>query len=136
MARQPKELDQVNIKVGRRLRLKRELAGLSQAILGQAIGVSRIKIGQYESGQSAIPASHLFKLSQYFKIDVCYFFSVEEQPTPVSDLEEIDPMLNKLSISLLRDFNALDNPEVRRTFAAVMERISQLNQQGKQSPRG
>ncbi|SCA57174.1 putative Transcriptional regulator, XRE family [Candidatus Terasakiella magnetica] len=126
MASQLKELDPVNITVGKRLRLKRELAGLSQSALGNVINVSRIKIGHYESGQSAIPASKLYELSKYFNVDLCFFFSGDDVNSPLGELEKLDPIFNKVSISLLKDYNALDNPEVRRTFAAVIERAAEL----------
>ena len=126
MAPTHKQKDPINITVGRRLRLKRELAGLSQSALGEVFGISRIKIGQYESGQSAIPASTLLKLSQFLNTDINFFFQSETGDSTLSEFISLDPVLNKESISLLRDFDTLDSPEVRKKFAAVMERTAEL----------
>lgn len=118
----------VNVMVGRRLRLKREMAGLSQAKLGLKIGVTRLKIGQYEAGQTPVPASILYRLARLFEVDIRYFFCADEQAPALGDLDEIDPILNKLSISLLRDLDALDDSDVRKSLAAVMERVAILRQ--------
>jgi len=128
MSQDPHDPSSVNAIVGRRLRLKREITGLSQAKLGQRVGVSRLKIGQYESGQTPVPASILYKLSQLFEVDIRYFFCADEQAPALGDLDDIDPILNKLSISLLRDLDALDDTEVRKSLAAVMERVAILRQ--------
>ncbi len=126
MSHDLQEPNPINLGIGRRLRLKREITGLTQSALGQKIDVSRIKIGQYESGQIAIPASKLFLLAQVFNVNVDYFFKTDDQGTPLAELEDIDPLLNKLSISLLKDFQQLDQPEVRQSLAAVMERAAEL----------
>jgi|GEM_PF-2109952 len=126
MSEDPQGPNPINRGIGRRLRLKREIAGLTQSALGQKIDVSRIKIGQYESGQIAIPASKLFLLAQFFNINVNYFFKAGDQTPALAEFEDIDPLLNKLSISLLKDFQQLDQPQVRQSLAAVMERAAEL----------
>jgi len=128
MARLPKLVDPINIIVGRRLRLKRELLGMSQSALGEKINVSRIKIGQFESGYTALPAPTLYKLSQFLKVDTCFFFNETNEvkhhiSTP---FKELDPLLNRETVSLLKDFSAMDDTDVRKKFAAVMERASEL----------
>ncbi|GGF72997.1 transcriptional regulator [Terasakiella brassicae] len=126
MSQDPQGPNPINLGIGRRLRLKREIAGLTQSALGQKIDVSRIKIGQYESGQIPIPASKLFLLAQVFNVNVNYFFKADDQTPALAEFEDIDPLLNKLSISLLKDFEQLDQPEVRQSLAAVMERAAEL----------
>jgi len=131
MTRQAKPVDPINHIVGRRLRLKREFLGINQTVLGEEIGVSRIKIGQFESGNSPVPASTLYKLAQYFKVDVSFFFKEEEEEVhnttkTVISLQELDPLLNRESISLLKNFGAMNDTDVRKKFAAVMERASEL----------
>lgn len=126
MAQLPKPLDPINITVGRRLRLKREILGISQSALGEVIKVSRIKIGQFESGAKSIPASTLYKLSQFFKIDITFFFDNPSENSALNDLSEIDPILNRESVSLLKDYDAINNPEVQKKFAAIMERTAEL----------
>lgn len=127
MERLSKPVDPINLTVGGRLRLKRGLLGMSQTDLGKAVGVSRIKIGQFEAGHSAIPASTLYKLSRVLKIDLKYFFEDDLQENQENtDLKDLGPLLNREAISLLKDFGAINNMDVRKKLAAVMERASEL----------
>ena len=126
MGHAAKPVDSINQTVGYRIRLKRKLLGLSQSSLGEKIGVSRIKIGKFESGVSEVPASILFRLSRTFKVNPCYFFGDDQTDSQLSALSDLDPALSKEAIALIKDFRALDNPEVQKSFAAVLERAAEL----------
>jgi transcriptional regulator with XRE-family HTH domain len=128
MTRQVKQSDSVNKFVGRRLRFKRELLSLSQSDLGKNIGVSRIKIGQFESGSSAIPASTLYKLAQFMEVDVRYFFEENDNNTLNENIPYMDTdlLLNRDTVSLVKNFNAVQDQEVRKKVVAVMERTAML----------
>ncbi|MDV7340459.1 helix-turn-helix transcriptional regulator [Terasakiella sp. A23] len=126
MQRQSKIVDPIDQFVGQRLRLKRELEGYSQIRLGEMLGVSRIKIGQFESGAKSIPAGILFQLTEIFQVNVAFFFNkngLQESEDPKTSYE---PLLNKESINLLKHFDALKNPDVRQAFVLMMERSAQL----------
>ena len=124
MVQTSQSIDPIDLLAGKQLRLKRELMGLSQTALGEKIGVSRIKIGQYESGQRSIPASQLFQLSQVFKVNIAFFFNPD--PHSVKQNPPYEPILNKEVINLIRDFQNLDNPDVRKAFASIMERTVEI----------
>jgi len=126
MVRSPEPVDPINMNVGGRLRLKRVLKGMSQSTLGQTIGVSRIKIGQFESGQSGIPAATLYKLAHHLDIEVSFFFSDLNDGCEENDQKSLEEMLSPEAISLLRDFDTLENPIVKKKLAAVLERITEL----------
>ncbi|MGB8842213.1 MAG: helix-turn-helix transcriptional regulator [Aliidongia sp.] len=74
--RRPK-LDQPNpidAHVGRRVRLRRILLGLSQERLGAAIGLTFQQIQKYERGTNRIGASRLWELSTVLGVPVQFFF--------------------------------------------------------------
>lgn len=108
---------------GERLKLRRVLMGLSQHQLGERVGVSRIKIGQFERGKRSIPASLIYKFSDILKTDIGFFF---QQDTTLGH-PAVSDALSREALSLMRDYGALDNPEVRTAFARMMERVAQLN---------
>ncbi len=127
MVRSTKTVDPISQVVGRRIRLKRELMGLSQTELGKKIGASRIKIGKFEAGTSEIPASTLFKLSKLFNVDTCYFFEDGELKQAFKDLAEIDPALNEESIALIKDFSSIENhPDLQKGIVDILCRAAQL----------
>lgn len=123
MDKKPTNTNPIDQTAGERLKLRRTLMGYSQQQLGEAVGVSRIKIGHFETGKSSIPASLLYKFSDVLKIDIAFFFQ-DDTAAPSGCTHDI---LNQQALSLMRDYRALDNPEVRTAFARMMERAAQLN---------
>jgi transcriptional regulator with XRE-family HTH domain len=72
--------DPVDIHVGARLRLRRNLVGMSQEQLGKASGLTFQQIQKYERGANRMGASRLYQLARLLDVQVSYFF--EELPVP------------------------------------------------------
>lgn len=66
--------DPVDIHVGARLRLRRNLLGLSQEQLGKAGGLTFQQIQKYERGTNRMGASRLFQFAKLLDVPVSYFF--------------------------------------------------------------
>lgn len=64
----------VDIHVGKRLRLRRTILGLSQEAIGNAIGVTFQQVQKYERGVNRMGSSRLFEFSKILSIPVSYFF--------------------------------------------------------------
>ncbi|MDD5586860.1 MAG: helix-turn-helix domain-containing protein [Alphaproteobacteria bacterium] len=71
--------DPVDVHVGARLRLRRNLSGLSQEQLGKASGLTFQQIQKYERGVNRMGASRLFQLARLLDVPVAYFF--EDMPS-------------------------------------------------------
>src|SRR3954463_1559771 len=54
----------IDVRVGARLRLRRNMLGLSQEKLGEAIGLTFQQVQKYERGANRIGASRLHELSR------------------------------------------------------------------------
>ncbi|MGB8622807.1 MAG: helix-turn-helix transcriptional regulator [Paracoccaceae bacterium] len=68
----------VDIHVGKRIRHKRWLAGLTQSELAEKLGVRFQQVQKYESGQNRISASRLFMCAQALNVPVsCFFEGIE-----------------------------------------------------------
>jgi len=65
----------VDIVVGRRLRVRRRLLGLSQQALGAACGVTFQQIHKYESAVCRLSANMLWKIACAMDVEMSYFFS-------------------------------------------------------------
>jgi len=65
---------QVMRTVGKRLRSRRRLLGLSQMKLAETCGVTFQQIQKYETGAVAISASRLWKLAAALGVSIGYFF--------------------------------------------------------------
>ncbi len=74
--------DPIDIHVGSRLRMRRNLVGLSQEQLGKALGLTFQQIQKYERGINRMGSSRLFQIAKTLSVPVAYFF--EEIPTASS----------------------------------------------------
>ena len=64
----------IDIHVGSRVRLRRNMLGLSQEKLGDAIGLTFQQVQKYERGANRIGASRLHELSRVLDVPVSFFF--------------------------------------------------------------
>lgn len=60
--------------IGHRIKSLRRSAGLSQANLGNALGVTFQQVQKYESGRSKIAAEKLHRIAQALGVDINYFY--------------------------------------------------------------
>jgi transcriptional regulator with XRE-family HTH domain len=64
----------VDVYVGRKLRMRRTILGMSQSELGDAIGISFQQVQKYERGANRISASKLWDFSRALDVTPAYFF--------------------------------------------------------------
>lgn len=64
----------VDVYVGRKLRMRRTILGMSQSDLGDSIGISFQQVQKYERGSNRISASKLWDFSRALKVTPSYFF--------------------------------------------------------------
>ena len=85
----------VDAHVGRRLRERRLLLGLSQEALGAMLGVSFQQVQKYETGANRVSASRLYRLTQVLGVSIAWFFEglavggakTGETPEPLPQLD-------------------------------------------------
>src|SRR5215475_4924042 len=73
----PRKPDNVDVEVGRRVRVERIALGLSQAELGRRTGVTYQQIQHYESGGHRISLGRLARISRIFGVHVTYLLGVD-----------------------------------------------------------
>lgn len=64
----------IDVHLGRRLRRRRRLLGLTQQQLGEQVGVRFQQIQKYECGANRLSAARLWELAEALKIPVGYFY--------------------------------------------------------------
>ena len=65
--------------VGKRLRLRRTMMGLSQEAVAKAVGITFQQVQKYEKGANAMNSNRLFEFAQFMRVPVAYFFEGLEQ---------------------------------------------------------
>lgn len=82
--------DPIDLHVGRRLRQRRTLLGMSQERLAELLGVTFQQVQKYERGANRIGASRLYLLGQALDVPVGWFFEAAPGPAPAPGLAEAE----------------------------------------------
>src|SRR5436309_733867 len=64
----------VDAHVGKRLRLRRTMLGLSQEAIARPVGITFQQVQKYEKGSNAMNASRLDEFAKVMQVPVAYFF--------------------------------------------------------------
>ena len=102
-------MDLIDIHLGRRLRRRRRILGLTQQQLAGACGVRFQQIQKYECGANRVSAARLWRIASALEVPVNYFFEglsddVVVAPGPTRDE----------SADLVRTYHALGERPRRR----------------------
>ena len=126
----------VDIHVGKRIRLRRTLLGLSQEQLGAALNITFQQVQKYERGANRVSASRLWDISQIIDVPIGYFFedmsddTMRSSPRRVSTGEEHiaddakDPMARRETLELVRTYYSIAEPHVRRRISDMVKAIA------------
>ncbi|HEX4179485.1 MAG TPA: helix-turn-helix transcriptional regulator [Caulobacteraceae bacterium] len=107
----------IDLLLGRRLRNRRRLLGLTQSQLALKVGVRFQQIQKYESGANRISAARLWRFCQALEVPVAYFFEGLAAPATMASEPWDDgfDLLNRPeSIDLIRVFHQLEERPRRR----------------------
>lgn len=64
----------VDVHVGRRVRVRRKLVGLTQAGLGARLGLTFQQVQKYERGTNRVSASKLYETATALDVSIGFFF--------------------------------------------------------------
>ena len=105
----------VDVHVGRRVRERRLSLGMSQAKLGEYLGLTFQQIQKYEKGKNRISASKLWALSHFFKVPVEWFF----EGLGETSQKQNDVMARLEARQLARYYLACPQPTKKRLLALI-----------------
>lgn len=125
-------MDRIDVLVGQRIRALRCALGMSQAELGQKVGVRFQQIQKYESGANRVSASRLLALAQTLGVPVGHFFegieaapegqaaraAAEEPGAALADL-----LVDQQFMALAQDFPKL-TPRQREAVLALVRSMT------------
>jgi len=120
--------DPIDIYVGSRIRLRRNIVGLSQEKLGEKLGVTFQQVQKYEKGVNRVGASRLQIISEVLDVPVSYFFE-DNSAEGAGGLAEARSDFSDFSASteglqLLRAFNNIQDSKVRRKIIDLAKALA------------
>lgn len=119
--------------VGRRLKLRRLLLGLSQERLGELLGLTFQQIQKYERGTNRLGASRLYEAARALSVDVSFFFEeLDVLPDGLAEdaIDERDgpgcgpAERRRDTLELVRAFERIDDPELRRRVLDITKAVA------------
>tara|TARA_R110002094_G_scaffold73665_1_gene81476 strand:- start:1040 stop:1411 length:372 start_codon:yes stop_codon:yes gene_type:complete len=109
----------VDIHVGKRIRQRRWLTGMTQQKLAELVGIKFQQIQKYETGANRVSASRLWDIADALGVSVSFFFEGMEDVAEQSDQAETVPhdlMGDKEAMDLIRSYYAIPEDQRRRLF--------------------
>ena len=118
----------VDVHVGRRIRIRRVLCGLSQTALADQLGLTFQQLQKYESGANRVSASRLWHISQILDVPISWFFMGIDD-----DADRLEEFRTKReTLELVRNIGSCP-PDVQRRFRALLHSISEHTQKNEPS---
>lgn len=133
MAENKKKPNPIDVYVGSRIRLRRNMLGLSQEKLGENLGITFQQIQKYEKGTNRVGASRLQAIASILNVPVAFFF--EDAPGPEgggspglaeegSSAYVVDFINSAEGLQLNRAFVRIGDPKVRRKVIELVKAMA------------
>lgn len=111
----------VDVHVGKRIRHRRWLVGMTQQQLAENVGIKFQQIQKYETGMNRVSASRLWDISATLSVPVSFFFeglgdeAGASAPMARADVP-LDILKDKEALELVRSYYAIPETQRRRLF--------------------
>lgn len=112
----------VDVHVGKRVRHRRWMVGMTQQQLGENVGIKFQQIQKYETGMNRISASRLWDIATALDVPISFFFEGLDGAETLSTSAETearsrgDLLADKEALELVRSYYAIPEQQRRRLF--------------------
>jgi transcriptional regulator with XRE-family HTH domain len=125
--------------VGAHVRMRRLTLKMSQATLGDGLGLTFQQVQKYEKGTNRIGASRLQHISEILQVPVSFFFEGAPRPPGASVLKDAAPSPSYVSdflatsdgLALTKAFMRIKDPKVRRNIVRLVQEIADRAKHGR-----
>ncbi len=109
----------VDVHVGKRVRHRRWVLGMTQQQLAEKVGIKFQQIQKYETGMNRISASRLWEISDALGTTIAFFFEglepAKAESASGSDMPA-DILADREALELVRSYYAIPENQRRRLF--------------------
>lgn len=134
----------IDVHVGRRMRLRRQLLGLSQETLAAMLGLTFQQVQKYERGMNRIGASRLWDISKVLNVPISFFYDdmdsdtanqsprmfqltdAAPQPWEKTEIKAADPMNREEAIELIRAYYKIPNRKAAKNMFDLIINLSKI----------
>ena len=108
----------VDVHVGKRIRHRRWMVGMTQQQLAEKVGIKFQQIQKYETGMNRVSASRLWDISEALAVPINFFFEGLEGGAAKETESTLpgDILADKEALELVRSYYAIPENQRRRLF--------------------
>ncbi len=106
----------VDAHVGKRIRHRRWMVGMTQQQLADKVGIKFQQIQKYETGMNRVSASRLWDISETLGVTISFFFEGLQEGAVSPQMAGADLMADKEALELVRSYYAIPEAQRRRLF--------------------
>ena len=136
----------IDVHVGNRIRLRRNILGLSQEKLASMLGLTFQQVQKYERGSNRVGASRLWDIGNVLNVPINFFFEDMEESVAAQSprvfsapdqgylrLEEagvdinMDPMKREETLELVRAYYRINNRKTAKILFDLVIAMSKSN---------
>lgn len=110
--------------IGRRIRMRRMMLGLSQTAISDKLGLTFQQVQKYENGSNRVSGARLQTIAEILQCPVSFFFEGMEGGKPalaVTDDFTTTFLADRQGLALARAFVGIESPAVRCALVAMAE---------------
>ncbi len=111
----------VDVHVGKRIRHRRWMVGMTQQQLGEVVGIKFQQIQKYETGMNRVSASRLWDIAAALEVPINFFFEgLDEEAVAMEEMMEPqqrgDLLADKEALELVRSYYSIPEQQRKRLF--------------------
>lgn len=107
----------VDVHVGKRVRHRRWMVGMTQQQLASKVGIKFQQIQKYETGMNRISASRLWDIAEALDVKISFFFEgLAENEVAAAEGMPSDILADKEALELVRSYYMIPEQQRRRLF--------------------
>ena len=106
----------VDAHVGKRIRHRRWMVGMTQQQLADRVGIKFQQIQKYETGMNRVSASRLWDIAEVLGVAINFFFEGIDDTREAKGAATGDMMADKEALELVRSYYAIPEAQRRRLF--------------------
>jgi len=116
----------VDVHVGKRVRHRRWMLGVTQQQLAERVGIKFQQIQKYETGMNRISASRLWDIAEALDVPISFFFEGLGADDRRGGQLPGDLMSDKEALELVRSYYAIPETQRKRLFdlARVLSEVA------------
>ncbi|UXU74781.1 MULTISPECIES: helix-turn-helix domain-containing protein [unclassified Paracoccus (in: a-proteobacteria)] len=105
----------VDVHVGKRIRHRRWMIGMTQQQLAEKVGIKFQQIQKYETGMNRVSASRLWDISRAVDVPISFFFEGLDEAN-LTEAVPGDILADKEALQLVRAYYAMPEAQRRQIF--------------------